>query len=201
MDKDLLPRALTEEKSLFEVYKKSRKIPFNKFNFFSTLFFVLIVAAQYCVLDVGLDDKLKVVRDFATMSLGIVASILGFLIAGFTVFSTISQPEMFVEMSKYRANSGLSYLKNNFFIFMRVFIYYLSYTIFCLAIIIFGVKGGLFHKILSLSPISCKLYEGVIGFSYIILHGGFFFLMVQLKSFIFNVYHSVMSAIRWKAIQ
>lgn len=199
---ELSEKSLTEEKSLWAVYIKARRIPFNYFNFWSTILVTVLIALQYCLLDISIDDKLKVVRDFASMAMGIVVSVLGFILAGFTIFATISQPEMFVAMSKHRhESSGLSYLKNNFFIFMRVFIYYLIYTIFCLSILVFGIKGGLIHVLSSFSPISSEINEWLVGAAYIILHAGLFFLFTQLKSFIFNVYHSVMTAIRWKALQ
>jgi len=202
MSDDLSPKALTNEKSLWEVYIKARRIKFNSFNFWSTLFVVVLVALQYCALDVSLDDKLKVIREFSVLAIGLVISVLGFILAGFTIFATISQPDMLVAMSKFRhEDSQLSYLKNNFFIFMRVFIYYLAYAVFCLLIIVFAVKGGLVHQVVQLSPISWKISEWLVGIGYVALYGGMFFLLMQLKSFIFNVYHTVMTAIRWKAIQ
>lgn len=197
---DLSTKALTEEKSLWAIYRKSRTIQFNKFNVWTTTLVAALTTIQYCLLDSSIQIKLQLVRDFSSVAMGIAVSVLGFILAGFTIFATISQPEMLVAMSKHRhESSGLSYLKNNFFIFMRVFIYYLTYTVACLIITIFGIKGGLIHKITSLSPISCQIEEWLVGFSYVFLYGGLFFLMMQLKSFIYNVYHSVMTAIRWKA--
>ena len=191
-----------DEKSLWAIYVKARRIPFSSFNFWMTLIVFLLVTLQYCMLEISLDEKLKIVREFSTMAMGVVVSVLGFILAGFTIFATISQPDMLVAMSKYRhEKSQLSYLKNNFFIFMRVFIYYLIYTIFCLMVIVFAVKGGLIHKVVQLSPISWKITEWLVGAAYVFLYTGMFFLLMQLKSFIYNVYHTVMTAIRWKAIQ
>lgn len=202
MNDDLSPKALMDEKSLWAIYAKARRIPVSSFNFWATLIVFVLVSLQYCMLEISLDDKLKIVREFSTMSIGLVVSVLGFILAGFTIFATISQPDMLVAMSRHRhEKSQLSYLKNNFFIFMRVFIYYLSYTVFCLLVIVFAVKGGLVHKVVQLSPISWKISEWLVGAAYVMLYTGFFFLLMQLKSFIYNVYHTVMTAIRWKAIQ
>lgn len=52
-----------------------------------------------------------------------------------------------------------------------------------------------------MSPIGCHIEEWLVGVSYVFLYGGMFFLMMQLKSFIYNVYLSVMTAIRWRAMQ
>lgn len=200
MSSDLSPKALLEEKSLLEIYKKSRRIPFNSFNFWSTIVVVVMVAIQYCLLDISITEKLKVVREFSVMAVGITTTVLGFLLAGFTIFATISQPDMLVAMSQHREQkSGLSFLKYNFFIFMRVFIYYMAYAVFCIFILIFAIKGGVIHYLVSISPISHEIIEWLVGFSYVALYGGMFFLLMQLKSFIYNVYHSVMTAIRWKA--
>lgn len=202
MNDDLSPKALMDEKSLWAIYVKARRIPFSSFNFWMTFIVFILVTLQYCMLEISLDEKLKIVREFSTMALGVVVSVLGFILAGFTIFATISQPDMLVAMSKHRHDkSQLSFLKNNFFIFMRVFIYYLVYTVFCLLVIVFAIKGGLVHKIIQLSPISWKITEWLVGMAYVTLYAGMFFLLMQLKSFIYNVYHTVMTAIRWKAIQ
>ena len=161
---------------------------------------VVMVAIQYCLLDISITEKLKVVREFSVMAVGITTTVLGFLLAGFTIFATISQPDMLVAMSQHREQkSGLSFLKYNFFIFMRVFIYYMAYAVFCIFILIFAIKGGVIHYLVNISPISHEIIEWLVGLSYVVLYGGMFFLLMQLKSFIYNVYHSVMTAIRWKA--
>jgi len=200
MSSDLTPKALLEETSLLQIYNKSRRIPFNSFNFWSTIVVVVMVAIQYCLLDISITEKLKVVREFSVMAVGITTTVLGFLLAGFTIFATISQPDMLVAMSQHREQkSGLSFLKYNFFIFMRVFIYYMAYAVFCIFILIFAIKGGVIHYLVNISPISHEIIEWLVGLSYVVLYGGMFFLLMQLKSFIYNVYHSVMTAIRWKA--
>lgn len=201
MNSDLSPKALLEEKSLLQIYKKSRRIPFNSFNFWSTTIVVVMVAIQYCLLDISITEKLRVVREFSVMAVGITTTVLGFLLAGFTIFATISQPDMLVAMSQHREQkSGLSFLKYNFFIFIRVFIYYMAYAVFCVFILIFAIKGGVINYLVKISPISHEIIEWLVGFSYVALYGGMFFLLMQLKSFIYNVYHSVMTAIRWKAM-
>lgn len=200
MSSDLTPKSLLEEKSLLQIYNKSRRIPFNSFNFWSTIIVVVMVAIQYCLLDISITEKLRLVREFSVMAVGITTTVLGFLLAGFTIFATISQPDMLVAMSQHREQrSGVSFLKYNFFIFMRVFIYYMAYAVFCIFILIFAIKGGVIHYLVNISPISHEIIEWLVGFSYVVLYGGMFFLLMQLKSFIYNVYHSVMTAIRWKA--
>lgn len=200
MNSDLSPKALTEEKNLWTIYLRARAISFNRFNFWSTILILILVSLQYCVLDISLDEKLKIVREFSNTAIVVVVTVLGFLLAGFTIFATISQPEMLVAMSKHRhEKSQLSYLKHNFFVFVRVFIYFLIYTVFCLLILVFAVKGGLVYKLAEISPISWPIKQWLVGIAYVGLYVGMFFLLMQLKSFIFNVYHSVMTAIRWKA--
>lgn len=199
-DEDLTPKALLAEKSLWDIYKQSRKIPFNKFNVVCTLSVFILVTIQYCMLTDPLSLKLQEIRNLAFFGLTTSATILGFLLAGFTIFATISQPDLLVAMSAHRhSESQLSYLKHNFFIFIRVFIYYLAYTVGCLLILIFGIKSGLMHKIVEYFPIRYAMKEWLIGAAYVFLYAGMFYLIMQLKSFIYNVFHAVMTAIRWKA--
>ena len=179
----------------------ARRIPTNKFNLLCTLALLALVIFQFCILKEPAVDKLKDVRDLSTFGMTTAVTVLGFLIAGFTIFATISQPEMLVAMSRIvEKKSGLSYLKFNFFIFIRVFIYYLAYSLFCLSVLTFGVKGGLVHELIKLSPISQSIREWLLGFAYVVLNVGLFFLLFQLKSFIFNVHHCVMTAIRWRSM-
>jgi len=39
----------------------------------------------------------------------------------------------------------------------------------------------------------------IVKAAYVLLFTGYYFLIMQLKSFIFNIYHSVMTSLRWKA--
>lgn len=199
-DSDFNSADLTKEKKLWDIYLASRRIPFSRFNFWTT-FLVFAALVLNCVLsDQPLEETLGIVRQASSDGILMSLSTLGFLLAGFTIFATISQPELSLAMAAIIDEStGLSYLKRTYFLFLRVFIYYLVFAIICLFIVMFGHSGGLIDILVSLSPSSEHLRYILINGSYIIVFTGYFFLIIQLKSFVFNIYHSVMTALRWHA--
>jgi hypothetical protein len=199
-DDDLSPSSFTKEKSLWAVYKQARRIPTNRFNAVTTVL-VFVACFVTCWLSPqDISDTVRFVREIATLGFNASLTVLGFLVAGFTIFATISNPNMLVRMGIMRhPESGLSWLKHTFFVLIRVFIYYLVYTVLCFLVIIFGVKNGLVSVLIEFSPNPVSIKFLVAKIIFVILISGQYFLLMQLKSFIYNVYHSVMAALRWKA--
>lgn len=194
------PAELTKEKRLWDVYRASRRIRSNRFNVLSTLAVFLALTLHVSVSVEPLSETLQIVRSTASSALAVALSTLGFLLAGFTVFATISQPSLSLRMAEMQhPQSGLSWLKHNYFIFLRVFIYYLVFSVFCLLVVIFGHKGGLLSVLVGYSPNAGCVKFALVKASYVLIFTGYYFLLMQLKSFIFNVHHSVMTALRWKA--
>ena len=197
---DFDPKELTKEKRLWDIYIASRRIPFSRFNAITTaLVFILLVVNSWLTTQ-PVEETIELVRDLSNTGLAVTLSTLGFLLAGFTIFATVSQPSLSLRMAEIQHPvSGLSYLKHNYFVFLRVFIYYLLFSIFCLVIIVFGHKGGLVPLLASYSPYPDQIKFAVVKASYVLLFTGYYFLLMQLKSFVFNIYHSVMTSLRWKA--
>ncbi|AZM96805.1 hypothetical protein [Vreelandella venusta] len=149
------PKELTSEKKLWDIYLASRRIPFSTFNVVSTLvvFILLVVNAAFSA--ETLEDTTKLIRDMAANGFSISLSTLGFLLAGFTIFATVSQPNLSLSMAAIKNDdSGLSFLKHNYFVFLRVFIYYIVFCVFSLSIVVFGHKGGGLPPIKWTRPIS-----------------------------------------------
>lgn len=191
---------LTKEKKLWDIYVASRRIPFSKFNAITTLIVFFALVANSWLTAQSIDETIEIVRKLSDSGLAISLNTLGFLVAGFTIFATVSQPSLSLRMSEIiHPDSGLSYLKHNYFIFFRVFIFYIAFSIFCLFIIIFGHKGGLIPLLVSYSPYPANIKFMVTKISYVLLFTGYYFLIMQLKSFVFNIYHAVMTSLRWKA--
>lgn len=196
--KDLDPKDILKEKRLWDIYISSRRIPYSRFNTVTTfiIFLLLIVSAWCCNAPTG--EQITTIREFAELGLILSLTTIGFLLAGFTIFASVSQPSLLASMACVRhPDSGLSYLKHNFFVFMRVFIYYLVFAALCVIIVIFGHKNGLISILVHHSPHPEKLKFLVVNISYVALFTFYYFLIMQLKSFIFNIYHSVMTSIRW----
>lgn len=193
-------KELTKEKRLWDIYIASRRIPFSRFNTITTaLVFVLLLAnSWFTIQPVG--QTIELVREFSKIGLEVALSTLGLLLAGFTIFATVTQPSLSIKMSEItHPDSGLSYLKHNYFVFIRVFIYYLSFSVFCLIVIMLGHEGGLVPLVASYSPYPEHVRFTIAKLSYVVLFSGYYFLIMQLKSFIFNIYHSVVTSLRWKA--
>lgn len=194
------PKDLTKEKSLWDIYCASRRIPSGRFNKVTTLIVLGLLVLQCWVSEQSVSSTIDVVRRAADMGLATTLSTLGLLLAGFTIFATVSQPSLSLRMAEVlHEGSGLSWLKHNYFIFFRVLIYYLAFSLFCLFIIMFGHKNGLLGTLVSYSPYPTELKFLIAKFSYVLFFTGLYFLILQLKSFIFNIYHAVMTALRWKA--
>lgn len=69
-------------------------------------------------------------RTWASMGFSFSINTLGFLIAGFTIFATISKPRMMLAMMWHtNKETGLPTLKYNFFAFMQVFIAYIVFAL------------------------------------------------------------------------
>ncbi len=189
---------LLKEKSLWQVYKASHKIPFSRFNigFGLSLSVATMLFAFRAKSDSVLADQLLA---FATTSFSFGIAQLGFLLAGFSFFATVADKEMFCRMAERdHAESGLSYVKYNFFVFMRVFVEYLAFSVLSLFLMVMLTKGlGVREGLVSLlrqSPVERHfLATAALG----IFVGGMMYLLLQLASFIFNIFHVVMTSIRW----
>jgi hypothetical protein len=195
---------LLDEKSLWEIYRQCiQKLPPSKFNLFSTALFFLVLICDVSYFPENFQYRLDLTRSLSDAGLGFGTTILGFLIAGFTIFSTLSKPELFRRMydAKHQ-QSGLSYLKVNFFTFAEVFVVYAVFLTTCLTIKILGSNHGLLSSIVK-STTANPIYgysidkEWVINVMYVTFGTLSFYSLISLKSFIFNTYHTVMTSIVW----
>jgi hypothetical protein len=200
VDEDVKSGELTKETNLREVWLQCRRLPESKVNNICT-WIVFGVLTLYCALTH--EEYLSIaqkVRDIADLGINFAASILGFLLAGFTIFATLSKPMLFVRMAKRRHRlTGFSLLKYNFLAFFKVFAIYIGFVFLCLLVKILANTGGpvtVFVDALPYHSTQSKVYLSKIG--YVFLGTWFFYLLVILQLFIFNVYHVVMTGIRWE---
>jgi len=196
------PDDITKEIGLVDIYKSIRsKLQVSRINSFSTLavFAMLIVyATTSSESSISLLEK---VRKWSELGFTFATGIMGFLIAGFTIFATVSDKNLFVMMAKTPHKSGLSNLKYNFFTLMSVFITYLGFSILCLLVQLLGGTSGFISIIIRLiaeenSFLIVKRF--LAGLAIVVIGTWFFYSLILLQSFIFNIYHIVMTAIRWE---
>ena len=125
---------VTNEKSLLDVYWKARKVASSRGNrITAVLVFVLLLALfcadkSYSLGLISLSDMSKIVGQVGEIGFALTTAILGFLIAGFSIFSSITKPEIFAALAKLdHKETGLSRLQFIFFNFLLVFIHYLAF--------------------------------------------------------------------------
>jgi len=199
-DRQTILQDLLREKSLWAVYLRSRSIPFSWLNNAAGAIVGVSVGIASCW-SIGVDNVADHLSSLSVLAFNTSISLLGFLLAGFSFFATVSDKSMFCRMAEVQhKESGLSYLKYNFYVFMRVFFEYsvMAVVSFLLVVVLqdnSGTRRVLFQFLdATLSPrVSTWVLSGILG----LLAGCFAYLLLQLKSFIFNVFHVVMTSIRW----
>lgn len=190
---------LTSEKSLWDVYKLSRRILPSWFQYISIIFVMMLLAINAFVFVDGYQSILQDVRKWSDLGFNFSITTLGFLIAGFTIFATLSKPKMMLAMMDHVNNeTGLPTLKYNFFTFMKVFIAYIAFSVVYLLVLLLGQPDGFLSNLIPLLPNSNCVKTILIKVAYIILGGSFVYLLLLLKSFVFNIYAIVMNFLRWE---
>ena len=192
---------LLAEKKLLDVFKKSIRFPRYKFNIFSTILATIFLTIHVSYATQSRQDLQNAVRAAASNGFSLSLGLLGFLIAGLTILSTASNSDLVVHMAnKEYENSGISYLKYNYFKLVSVFIWYLIFAFCCMAIMVFGGQGSALSAILdalgshSWTPLAKDLLAKG---TFILIYSFQFYLLLQLKSFVFNVYHISMTSAKW----
>lgn len=188
-----------EENSLLQLYLLSYKFPQSKFNCKSTCI-IFILSALYLYTTWDKKNSFEIFSSTLDFGASIVPSILGFLIAGFTVFVTITKPGVFSLMAKKEfENTGQSYLKHNLSAFILAFVHYLSYLSMVFIIKVFVIKNPIFSTALSLLKNECiDLKKFIIIIFTATLISWTWYLIMLLKSFIYNVHQIVVTSVRWE---
>jgi hypothetical protein len=195
---------LFEEKNLWSIYKQCvMKLPASRFNVAATSCVILLLLLDCYLFPERFLSRLSVVRSLGDLGLGFGSTILGFLIAGFTIFATLTKPDLFIHLyNKFNNKLQLSYLKISFFAFVEVFVVYISLLVTCLTVRLFGSSGGIVSGVITWSN-SCSGFpyyiheSGVINLSFVLLGTLSFYSFLALKSFVYNIYHTVILSIFW----
>ncbi len=199
-DRQSILQELLREKSLWAVYVRSRSIPFSLLNNAAGVIVAIAIGVASCW-SASMANVADHLSALSVLTFNTSISLLGFLLAGFSFFATVSDKSMFCRMAEVQhKESGLSYLKYNFYVFMRVFFEYSAVAVvsFLLAVILqpdSGTRIVLTRLLDAMLPprVGVCVLSGALG----LLAGSFAYLLLQLKSFIFNVFHVVMTSIRW----
>lgn len=185
-----------QEKDLLAVYLASRKIKVSRANQYITAAFMVILFAYAVFAPQPLQALPAQIRLVADYGFAFATSILSFLIAGFTIYLTITKVEHFILMSSIRnPQSGLPWVKHAAFSFLRILAVYVFYCLLCVGIKLLAASGGPITLLINLlsQPETTKLWLARIG--YVILGGATLHLVLLLQSFIFNIYNISMTVL------
>lgn len=192
------PASLTEERSLWAIFRKSACIGYSRMNAGLTSGVAVALFVYACVTPNSAKDLAAMVRSWSELGITFATQILGFLVAGFTICATLTDKDLFETMAKTDHDCGLSYLKYNFFAFLRVFGSYLLFTGVCLTIVLLAGPGGPVSAVADCLPSRAPQLKSGLARTGIVLVGTMFvYSLVTLQCFVFNMYHVVMTSIRW----
>lgn len=193
---------LFEEKSLWAIYRKSvARLSKSRFNIVTTIVLFAILSTYAILSPNPYNSFVELNRSIGDLGIGFGSQILGFLIGGFTIFATLAKPGLFVLMyQKTHPASKLNYLKHNFFAFVEVFAVYLFLLTFCLLIKLLGSPNGVVSYFLQFvtrqSCISLEDLKSIVAkFTFVMVGTLMYYSLLSLKSFIFNIYHVVITSI------
>lgn len=189
---------LLKEKNLRDIYIKSRAIPISRFNIFFSLTIGLIFFITIFISNLSISDGFNKINDLSSFLFSSLLSILGFLIAGYTIFCTITPLDLQKKMiNSIDSKTRLPFFKKVHFIFIRVFIYFLIFSFFLF--IIFTLKDiplGLSRTGLSIKTTNI-IYKYTNYSILTIIVTSTTFLFCELSSFIFNIYNSIATTLHW----
>jgi hypothetical protein len=192
-----IAREITEEQSLWQLWRKAHKIKVSSFNRF--LFWLLFFAMVYFLYFAELDVKIlpTILYNISEIGFTFATIMLGFSTAGFTVFSSFSNPDYLVDIAYHKhPDYNISYLKVIVCSFMNTFIVLLILLFLCFMVILLGGKDGLIENINIFNTFN--LFNIIFLKSYfMILFSFFLFSMLLAKSLIFNIYKTIMISVRY----
>lgn len=189
---------ITQENSLFEVYLLSYRLPIP----IQILLPSILVSAVIFVWGFGASEEIrfastKQARELIDFCINFSATIMGFLIAGFTMFATLTNPRVFVEMARrWNDAAKMSWLKITFSVFMHVFVHFCALLCAALLIKLFSFSGGPISYVTGSWFLNPKVVKGWLSvFSIAVFSGWVFYVSLILGRFVFNIYKTSMLSI------
>lgn len=198
------PAGLHNEKSMWDLYLLSFKFPGSKFNYFVFCFAFLFLIV-YCYGSSPTSSELsRSIRSTLVFGVSLAPAVIGFLVAGFTIFVTVTKIELFNFMAirKYK-KSNESYLKYNMSAFMLAFIHYCAFILVCAILTIFAQPNGPIVLIVKYMFDGIQIYTNRDLYNdFLKIFFSFFsawsiYLIMLLKTFVFNIYQVLCTTVRW----
>ncbi|MBN6531912.1 hypothetical protein JZM40_09745 [Acinetobacter pittii] len=189
---------LLKEKNLRMIYKESRAIPLSNFNLFFPFIIGIIIFIFLIYGDISIEESYDKIESLVSFLFSSLFSTLGFLIAGYTIFCTITPLDLQKKMIEYTdQKTNLPFFKRVHFTFIRVFIYFLLFSFALFIIFLFkGININSINMIIESKKLDLTFkYTNYLIITFLTI--GTTFLFCELSSFIFNIYNSIATTIHW----
>ncbi len=186
-------KELLKEDSLHDVYKSSRS--FNDKNSNENAIAVMLVlslaVAIFVFFQLNNLQMIELQNKLSGNLFALTIAILGFLIAGFSIFATVTDNKLLVKLAKAEHDeTGQSVFKYIFFSFLSVFIVYLISLSFSVTLLFLSyVQPTFFVPTDQVSSPNLENFAKVLnslGIGMIIF--AFMFCILRLKTFIWSIY-------------
>lgn len=200
-------KKLDEQSSLLSVFLESEKsIPKSKGNR-TTVFLVFLLSTILVIVgsifgDYGISESYDLIHQVSNLGFQFSIGILGFLVAGFSVFASITRPQLFILLAKIKYDeTNITRFQYIFFIFLNVFTIYLILLSTSLSVsIFFSNSSPLYYLGAILSekyPRTCMCINGI---GLVLIISLLTEAIVRLKSFIWNLYQAIIVVIATEEI-
>lgn len=190
--------SITEISSFTKLYRVVRKIKTSKYIrnvFFLT--FIIFGIFNFLGHD-DLTDSVKHLIEYSNDLISWSVSILGFILAGYSIYSTLTDKKLNLALASFTNHDyQISYLIYTHAVFIKVI---MEITVICLlsfSIQVVANSGFLTSVIKHVSETKSTLYFSI--FFLTLIQSLFTYVLMSCLVFIYNVYHSIMTSIRWYA--
>lgn len=185
------------EKSLLELWAKTiPKIPKNRFNFWASMIGLLFGLAPVVLGQIN--NFISQLQPYSDLLAQVYSGLLGFIIAGYAIFTTAGNPKFLVEIWKHiDERSKLPLLKLHLLVFVRLFL-----VVFCSLLIVL-IQSLLFRLWPTVSPqvqLSDRLVIFIQSISLAAIGWSVTATAVQLKTLIFNLYDLTLTQVKFLQI-
>tara|TARA_R100000656_G_C3939303_1_gene126398 strand:+ start:105 stop:755 length:651 start_codon:yes stop_codon:yes gene_type:complete len=196
-EEDPLIEDLLLEKSLWQIFWKSPGVEATVFNLwvfllvvFSLILFVVLLGCDLISTSVGGSVFVEIGLSVLEYSSSFGLTVLALLLAGFAVFSVLSNPYLLIPLASNSSDGSgsLSHLKKIFFLFLSTIVHLISYSSFAFFLKVFVWPFLLVDlKIETVGEMSGVDFY-IVATTIVILGGWTTLLFLKLKSFVWNAY-------------
>ena len=195
-----ITKELFADKSLLAVYRKSRSYSENRLDRTIRIVSFMILSIISLILATSNVDLFpiatKCIYSWTGLGFTYATTILGFLVAGFTIFSTMTRTEVFIALSRSPHETlGVSQLKFVFYSFLKVFILHIVLIFSCVAITMLKDAAGIYLSIFTDARFVIVVKK--VAVSFIMPSLGYLMIstLLHLKTFVWNLYQSIIIAV------